>query len=258
MNRSLGQGQALDEDVHVVQFAMRIGIGRDVAFFLDAVGGAKFLDAVVAQDLTNLIVAPDIECAFGFPGRIFLRQAVGILGGEERAERAGEIVLDVLEDVAGDFRENLVARHLVRTEIDLRELGLIVEHFLKVGHMPLGIDGVTMEAAAEVIVNSARRHLAQGIQDHAPRGVHILLRKVFPAGDVEKEFEIHGPGKFRRASETAFARVKHPGVLGKAQGHGFIDIPFVGTGSDHFGFGLAQGGEKRLGFFLDLLAISLP
>ena len=64
-----------------------------------------------------------------------------------------------------------------------------------------------MEAAAEMIVHSARRHFAQREQIHLERvfaGIALADR----ARKIAKEkIERHRPRKFRRIAETAFVRV---------------------------------------------------
>jgi hypothetical protein len=54
-------------------------------------------------------------------------------------------------------------------EIGDRQLCLVVEHLLEVRHVPIAIDRVTMESAAEMIVYSARRHLAQSREIYLQR-----------------------------------------------------------------------------------------
>ena len=120
-------------------------------------------------------MSPDVKRAFKFSSCIRLGQAVGVLGGIEAALGTGQIVLDVLEDVAGHFCEGFFARLLIGRQVRLASTGAwIIEHFFEVRHVPFGIDGVAVEAAAEVIVHAARGHFAQGVDGHAAGDIGIL------------------------------------------------------------------------------------
>ena len=90
-------------------------------------------------------------------------------------------------------------------EVELRELRLVVEHFLEVRHEPFGIHRVTREPAAQLVVNAAGGHAVAGVQHHA-RGFVIV--KTFRAAQQQRWQA--GLRKFGRAAETAVARVEHP------------------------------------------------
>lgn len=47
--------------------------------------------------------------------------------------------------------------HLVRCDVGHGQLGLVVEHLLKVGHMPGGICGVTMKTLRKQIMKGRER-----------------------------------------------------------------------------------------------------
>ncbi len=190
----------------------------------------------------------------GLFGRVFFRQAVGILRGKVGAGAVGmaEVLHDVAQDAGGG------ADKKVGGEADLRELGLIVEHFLEVGDMPFGVDGIAMKTAAEMIVHAAAGHFAEGVKRHAEGRFGFVGGAVFLRGEMEKEFEIDRARKFRRAAEAPLAGVKHAGVLGEGERDGGGGIPgAVGRGAV-FRFGLAQSSEKRLSPLLDLPAVGLP
>ena len=86
---------------------------------------------------------------------------------------------------------------------ELRELRLVVEHFLEMRHVPEFVDGVAMKAAAEMIVHAARRHLVQREERHAERGFAVAAVATFARRDAEEKIERDRARKFRRAAEAA-------------------------------------------------------
>ena len=64
-----------------------------------------------------------------------------------------------------------------------------------------------MEAAAQLIVHPARRHLAQREQRHPERGLALLRVGRRAMVDMEEKIQRHRARKFRRAAEAAFARI---------------------------------------------------
>ena len=78
------------------------------------------------------------------------------------------------------------------------ELRLIVKHLLEMGYVPVTIDRVTMKTAAQMIVHSARGHLAQRKQRHFER-----LWRAFPLLPIAriksgKKIQRHRAREFRR------------------------------------------------------------
>ena len=57
-------------------------------------------------------------------------------------------------------------RGLQAVQVGAREQGVVVEHLLEVGHRPGGVDAVAGEAAADLVVDAAAGHRAQGLERH--------------------------------------------------------------------------------------------
>ncbi len=239
---------------------MGIGIRIDVTTGFHPVEGGELVEPVLAQNLPGLFVGPDVERPFRLAGRARLGKAVRILGGIETAFGTGQVVRHIAENIAGHVREGLVAGELVGREIGRGELGLIVEHLLEVGDVPLGIDRVAVEAAAQVIVHAARCHLPQGEEGHGLGDVGVLLGLVRLGGDVEQELEVDRARELRRTAEAAFLGIEHPGVLGEAVADDRKRVPrdTEGLHAHRFHLGLPQRGEEGVGLVLDLLAVRLP
>ena len=68
-------------------------------------------------------------------------------------------------------------------------------------HQPFGIHRVAGEAAAELVVNAARRHAVAGVQHHADG-----LLVVEAPGVAQQQLRLAGLRKFRRAAEPAVLR----------------------------------------------------
>src|SRR5438067_11328041 len=113
----------------------------------------------------TVVSFPGASAIIGCPAR---HNAVRVLRGKESATFRGHIAADIIEDVARDFCENRLAADLKCFEISSCELGLVVEHFLEMRHVPVGVDRIPMEAATEMIVDSAGRHFAQREANHFP------------------------------------------------------------------------------------------
>src|SRR5712671_2197171 len=81
--------------------------------------------------------------------RRYRNLAVRIFGGKESAFLRGHVAADVIERIARDLFEDRLAVDLERIEIGGGELGLIVEHFFEMRDVPVSIDGVAVEPAAQ-------------------------------------------------------------------------------------------------------------
>ncbi len=89
----------------------------------------------------------------------------------------------------------LLAGELVARKERTRDFGVVIEHLLEVWHRPVRVDAVAMEAAADVVIEAARRHRLERFLEHVailvvPRSVvrtreHLQSRRLWelrPAG----------------------------------------------------------------------------
>ena len=79
---------------------------------------------------------------------------------------------------------------------------LVVEHLLEVRHAPLGVCGVAVKAAADLVVDAAGRHPLQRVQNDA---LHLGIGKALGRG--HQHLQAQARGKLGRASEAAVNRV---------------------------------------------------
>ncbi len=136
---------------------LRVAVVKKISFRGDpeiSRGDAEFLDR---KQLGKLFPGPAIEFSF-------LAFAVGVFGGKKSAVRMRHVPQDVIQNVADNFRVPRVAADCKSVEVKLRELRVIIEHFFEMGHEPFSIYGIARKAAAELIMDAARRHFVAGVQ----------------------------------------------------------------------------------------------
>ena len=108
----------------------------------------------------------------------------------------------VVEDVPRRLGMAGLAADQEGIEIQLRQLRVVVEHLLEMRHQPFGIHRVAGEAAAELVVNTARGHAVAGVQHHA-NSVFV----VEAPGVAQQELRLAGLRELGRAAEPAVPRV---------------------------------------------------
>ena len=138
----------------------------EIPFLGDAEVAHRHVEFLRREELRQLLVRPAVEFSL-------VPFTVGVFGGIEAALGMGHVAQDIAENVAHHFGVPRVAADEVGIQIELRELRVVVEHFLEVRHEPVRVHGVTREAAAELIVDAARRHLVASMQNH-PRGFVVV------------------------------------------------------------------------------------
>ncbi len=199
-----------------------MAVVNEVAFLCDSEVTRRDIEFFRRKQFRQFIVCPAVKLSL-------VPFAVGVLGGIESARRMRHVAQDVIKNVAdgagvirflrrGELREsqtfsagrvrvsyNSLFRNQVGVKVELRELRLVVEHFLEVRHEPFGIHRVTREPAAQRVVNAAGGHAIAGVQHHA-RG--FIVVKTLRAAQQQRWQA--GLRKFRRAAESAVARVEHP------------------------------------------------
>src|SRR5688572_20269014 len=80
---------------------------------------------------------------------------------------------------------------------------VVVRHLLEVWNQPLRVHGVTMEAATELIVNTAADHATESVVDDAAGPFRAALG-IF----VEEQIECSRVRKLRRAAEAAVPEIE--------------------------------------------------
>ena len=172
----------------------------EVAALGDAVGRAEALGGFRSQHRLHLRRRPDVETA--------LRAlAVRILAGEVAAVGRLHLAPEEGHGLADRPEEILVVGPGATPglDVDANQLPLVVEHLLEVGHGPARVDAVAVEAAAELVVAAAPRHLATG-ENHVVQRLDALARRQGVAGG-EQQLQIRRSRELGRAAEAAVLRV---------------------------------------------------
>ena len=161
------------------------------------------------EKLGNFRGCPCPVGAFVFFGIAFLAEGVGVLGGVEAAVFIEHFREEVGEYVFGGLAEEVVLGDLPCLDVGEGELGLVVEHFFVMRDVPVAIDGIAVEAAAEVIVDAAPGDGAEGIGGHVAG--HFRFVGAFGEALVKLHEGEHecGTGKFRGVAEAALLGIEH-------------------------------------------------
>jgi len=98
------------------------------------------------------------------------------------------VSIDIFQDFSGNRGQVLIPGDEVGIQVGRDKLGLVVEHLLKMGDVPLFIGGVATESESNLIINSALSHHFQSPLNHF-EGFLVL------SGILNQELEIHWLGK---------------------------------------------------------------
>ena len=178
-------GEAFDENIGSCEFASGVAFGGSVAFIFDAEDAVKNFCVFGGEGVGDCGFFPGIKSPFGVFWFAVGDGAIGIFGGVETALGIGEIAEDVVENIAGDIFFGGVVSDLEGVEVGASELGLIVEHFFEVGDVPEAVDGIAVEAAAQMIMDATGGHLAEGKNGHGSGGFLILGGGGLAGGEAE-------------------------------------------------------------------------
>ena len=117
-----------------------------------------------------------------------------------------EPLIHPAHDVAGHAGKKFVPSSLESVDVIGQQAGIVVRHFFEVGHDPALIHGVAMEAAGELVINAAARHLLQRSHDDG-------AEKIFAGTRIAVNDEIHDRGmrKFWLRAEAPVLHVEEAG-----------------------------------------------
>ncbi len=122
-----------------------------------------------SEFVLNLSGRPCVKLTLALFRLATLHEAVGIECGIKAPIRTAHLTQGEIQDVVRYAGVKLLMRDLVGLGVDRRKLRLVVKHFFEMWHAPKGICGIAMETAADVVVNSSRRHGTQRPQSHIER-----------------------------------------------------------------------------------------
>ncbi len=233
---------------HAGVLVERLGAEEDVAavfpvgFRLDAVDGVE-RRRVLAERLVDFLGGPDVELAL-------LALAVGVERAVERPLRTGHLALHPGQRLLDDLPIKRLAGDLKCLDVAEDQEGVVVEHLLEVGGEPAGVGAVAGEAAAEVVVDAAHRHVVEGVAGHVQG---VVVAEAF--GDPQQQSQVHRVGELRRLAEAAVDGVERPGQgVGRPAEQAVVEAarlrPQGGDGSEELG--------QFAGRLVDLVAARPP
>ena len=147
-------------------------------------------------DVHELAEGPGVE-------ETLLALGVRVLCRGNAATRQQEVPQDVLDGLDGDVPMALRPTGMPAAEVHRGQLGVVVEHLLEVGDLPMAVDGVAGEPATDVVTEAAGRHLVEREIEHLPR-----LGPPRRFGGVQEELEDGCLGELGGAAEAAMGVVE--------------------------------------------------
>ena len=147
--------------IHMQHILRRIVM--HVAQFADVVIRACHFEFIVTQDFRRLSARP------GEVISIIIERHVGIL----RAVEAALLMVVSQPSIHAMISRTTVLKtgyeSLACMDIVPQQPGIVVQHLFEMRHHPALIDGIAMEAAAQLVVDAALRHLRQRHRRHFAR-----------------------------------------------------------------------------------------
>mmetsp|Transcript_37618 Transcript_37618/g.107621 ORF Transcript_37618/g.107621 Transcript_37618/m.107621 type:complete len:306 (-) Transcript_37618:1001-1918(-) len=217
----LANGVALAEWLNVAL----VGDAEDVAEEVDHLPAIVSTQAVhrrTLKHLHNLWSGPHVEGALLLLSLVLAagRHTVGVLcaveatlGVPQLPQHIGDGLLHnaLVQLCLGAPARPLLVEDLVGVGVDGDELALVVLHLLEVGDVPDLVDRVAVEAATQVIVHAALRHLGERVGHHVQHLGRLLgSGGVFPhcwggrkpEVHTQQVLQQHWSGEFGRWAES--------------------------------------------------------
>jgi len=129
--------------------------------------------------------------------------AVRVLSAVKAALGIRKLPPDVFQNLFRHTSIHLPPGASIGFDVSHDQQAVVVEHFLKMGHQPLSVRGISGKSASNVVKDTAPVHLHQGCLRHGQ-----CLRPLLPCAILHQEYQAVGRGKLGRASKTAVFTVK--------------------------------------------------
>ena len=169
--------------------AFKIAGSRDIEVFVED------LCLSPAQNVLHFLRRPDVELPL-------LSLAVGILRRVESSGGIPNFPLYVPQRLLHNLTIERSTRSLIGLHVKGNQQGVVIKHLLEMGNQPAFVDRVSMEAPAELIVDTSPRHLVEAHGDHFQSHFGTLSSVI-----AKQKGQGHGAGKFRGASKTSVPRI---------------------------------------------------
>ena len=197
-----------------------------------------FLNVVIEHRHRCLVFAQRRFRFLQSPGEIIaviLHRIIRILRSVKAAMRAvAEPFVHPADDVARHLREKFLPGRLISVHIVFQQLRIVVTHLLEMRHDPALVHRIAMEAARQLVINTAPRHLLQSVNENRAQlfTISLVIARVVTARVVtglcpvqagyspasklpstnvliHNQIERRRMRKFRSTSKSAIHLVKH-------------------------------------------------
>src|SRR5580700_8953928 len=102
--------------------------------------------------------------------------------------------------------KKIVACSLISVYITLQQLRVVIAHLLEVRHDPALIDRIAMEAARQLVISTAARHLLQSADKN---GAQVFITRASARILLHHQIERRRMRELRSVSKSAIDGVKH-------------------------------------------------
>src|SRR5215467_15571287 len=123
-------------------------LALEVSEIADIVDASENLTRFVAENFIDFLGGPDEEFAF-------FSFAISVLGCIKSTLAVKHLPKQIIGGFLGHIFEQLVPCDTIKLGVDTQELSVVIQHLLEMGHQPFLVDGITMEAATQVIVDAS-------------------------------------------------------------------------------------------------------
>ena len=186
-----------DDAQHRGTRVFKVAIGRDVPDVFDE----RRVDGV-SDDLIDLTWGPDER-------QSLLPIRVGVLPRGEPALGQGQLAVHVPQRRARHVGVLRVVRRHGRVRVRAGQQCVVVEHLLEVRHEPVTVDGVAMEAPADLVADAAVGHAVEREARHV-----LPVAAASAIVTAEQEWEDRTRRELRRTAEATVHLIEHRRELG--------------------------------------------
>ncbi len=166
---------------------------------------ARRRDVVCVPEERRIVIAEHGSDLIGGPhvGRTLVAVGISVQAGREGAAGHGHIAQQMVERRLDHLAVTRIRGDLPGVQVGPGQLRVVVEHLLEVRDQPLRIGRIAGEAAAELVVDAARRH---GVE-RSPR--HVQRLDIAGAHEAAQEvLDGHRGRELRRATPAATGDVE--------------------------------------------------
>ena len=180
------------------------GFGREIPLLVDSKDLAEHRGRFRADQRIKFRFFPNIITRINHLPGFFRVITKGILRTIKAAVAGTQFFFHELQGLPGDSSEPRIAGRLKGSQVNIGQLSLIEEHFLKLRNRPGPVETVSVESSAQLIHHRPLGHRTQRLADHRlrplapPEGPVTIQTRI-----VQEEFQHGGAVEFGRHGKSA-------------------------------------------------------